>query len=427
MMPWRTYLARVGVAGVILTAAVFVGVRLATADPGGPASPDALTFAGVLRERAMRSTTLTFVFRKGTTEVCRTMTRSFMPDANGAFSERVPMDTMRCPRSLFDGATVTYDVLLDGETTPIASGVEVTPVPYARFADQVGINNDCPIGYESVTDSYFTRESGRRLCQKSRMEGATRIVYDEVVRVGRGSAVFWIDRWEATVTERDFGGTRYGQTRADYPAVEFPVNGQWTEERFALSMPRAAVEHVPSRFISWFQASSACRINGKRLPSGEEWLTAARGTPDNAAFCNVGPADVRAPETSGCRSSWGAQDMVGNLWEWTTEWYAGAGHGVSADFSGVQLVDAGTRPVLLPGPAQRTATPWPIEYNGDMTENVNGFVNRTSGIGVAGMPAAAIRGGARALGDRAGTFALSLFVGPSHSDELVGFRCVIPR
>lgn len=55
MMGWRTFLARAvvggAIVGVFVTGAVFVGVRLAAADPGGPTRAD-LTFAGVLRDTA---------------------------------------------------------------------------------------------------------------------------------------------------------------------------------------------------------------------------------------------------------------------------------------------------------------------------------------------------------------------------------------
>ena len=52
MIPWRSLIARTIVVGAIVSVfvggAVFVGVKLAVADPGGPITPNALTFAGVL-------------------------------------------------------------------------------------------------------------------------------------------------------------------------------------------------------------------------------------------------------------------------------------------------------------------------------------------------------------------------------------------
>lgn len=62
---WQAFLARTVVFGVV----VFGAVKLAVADPGGPASPDMMTYAGVLRTASdmpfVGTTTLTFVFHKG--------------------------------------------------------------------------------------------------------------------------------------------------------------------------------------------------------------------------------------------------------------------------------------------------------------------------------------------------------------------------
>lgn len=92
--------------------------------------------------------------------------------------------------------------------------------------------------------------------------------------------------------------------------------------------------------------------------------------------------------------------MIGNLAEWTAEWFAGAD------------TTAGTK------------QPWPDStYNGDVTVNI-----ASSALGAsAGAPSAAIRGGSLYFQTGAGIYSLGLSVAPSYIDIAVGFRCVVPR
>lgn len=430
MMPWRAFFARVVVGGLVLTLAVFAGVRLATAVPGGP-TRDALTYAGVLRERAgMANTRLTFVFNRGGGAArCTTTTEPFTPDDAGAFSVPVPLSGSGCPngRSFFDGDDVQFDVRLgDATGDVIASNALVTPVPYARFADQTGVNNDCPVGY------VVAGRSPHIICQLRVDSNDPTTTYDEVVKVGLGATAFWIDRYEATVWTNARGvGTPLGTVAADYPAG-FPSNGQWrrpprgapSAEPYALSR---AGSWFPSRFLTWFQAQAACRNVGKRLPSGEEWLAAADGSDDLLGTTSDGGDGrcVTAGAVRGiifrprCLSAFGAQDMIGNVAEWTSEWYAGAGAvtGVTGD--------AGSR-VAVAVPIDGIAVPWPDStYGNDGTFNV-AAMSETEGFRV-GLPAAARRGGAFPNGSSCGIFTLDLSGGPTQSSAVAGFRCVIPR
>lgn len=448
-MSWRSLLARSFAVGAIVSVfvggAVFVGVRLAVADPGGPTTPNELTFAGVLRERIdAGATTLTFIFRKGATPVCVAPSRSFTVDGNGAFSVRVPLDVCTDGGVLFDGNTVVYDVRLGGATGELLTpteGVPITPVPYARFADQAGINNDCPVGYERAFDAFFTLASDRRLCQRVRMEGTTRIVYDEVVRVGRGASAFWIDRYEATVwSNEDSSGGRLFRLDGDFPTTAFPRNGQW---RFpghgvAPAYARSVRDDRPASWITWFQAAEACLASGKRLPTGNEWLAAANGTPDPGAndgssgACITSHTSVRAPvSNSSCVSGWGAQNMIGNVMEFTDEWYAGAGSSlriaarmVAVNGSG----DAGTVtiPAIEPQRFLTLSPNWPTGYGDDGIANVNGTADRGDGE-VVGIPAVALRGGSYNERTAAGVFYLNLNTTPTNWHDNIGFRCVIPR
>lgn len=414
MMSWKTFVARSALAATMMGVAVFAGVRLASAGPGAPGGPttDSMTFAGVLRERAGMSTQLTFVFRKTgaggvATEVCRSTTGMFTPAASGgAFSVLVSIDpsTTNCPRGLFDGADVWYDIVLGGAdagATLTDSPVPITPVPYARFADQSGVNNDCPAGYTRDTiDTSFSNDM--RLCKRTVSLG-TRTVTDEVVRVGTGASAYWVDRFEASVFDRT-------GTATTFPYAPLQVNGSWGTGSSSPPLLAMSVSgQNPSVNINWFQANATCRASGKHLMTIEEWLSAGVGTPDNASSCNTSGAAVHRTGVGGsCASAWGVQDMIGNLQEIGAEWNIGIGSG-----------DSHTAWPSLPGDP----------FAGDQLVNVDssGYIpvaDAGRGIG----PVMSVRGGYwRGGAAEAGLYYMYLANHPSYSNVSIGFRCAISR
>jgi len=258
---------------------------------------------------------------------------------------------------------------------------------------------ECPPGYNADNESAnltVCRDPGR--------------APDELVRVGFGMSAFWIDRYEAILV----------LTSTDSPAdpaalATFPRNGQWTTP----SPPIAARSRKgvnPTSGITWFQANEACRASGKRLPTGDEWLAAARGTPDPgddmgvAGRCNTGGSVIRATggaqtgDASACVSWFGAEDMIGNVAELTAEWYAGVGD------------------------ASLYAQPWPEDYGDgqDGTLNVDS-APYSQGSKALGLPAVALRGGTYSEGTSAGLFAFYVHTAPSEASWRAGFRCAISR
>lgn len=166
-------------------------------------------------------------------------------------------------------------------------------------------------------------------------------------------------------------------------------DGEGCTDVFAVSVPGV----LPSSDITWFQAQQACTMAGKRLPTSAEWQKAAEGTPDagtddGVTDCNVDSALVQVASGSraACQSSFGAFDMVGNLWEWTGDWIA--------------------------------ATTNPTSWGGfsDDTLSFAGASESQQG------PAAPRRGGGFAEGASAGPFALAAMRLPL-SSGIVGFRC----
>jgi formylglycine-generating enzyme required for sulfatase activity len=134
--------------------------------------------------------------------------------------------------------------------------------------------------------------------------------YAECVRAGTCKAP---SLKSSSVRSSYFGDTRFG----DYPVIH----------------------------VSWEQASQFCTWTGGRLPSEAEWERAARGTQDSRTFpwgesqpdCSranfagcVGDTDRVGRREAGM-SPYGAFDMAGNVWEWTSDWYDHSYYGSSPE------------------------------------------------------------------------------------------------
>ena len=183
--------------------------------------------------------------------------------------------------------------------------------------------------------------------------------------------------------------TQRGSTVDDYGAG-CPDTGNDCTSFYAVSIPGV----VPARNLTWFQAAAACRNAGKRLPTNQEWQTAALGTPDpgtddGVGDCNIASAGpVNTGSRSLCVSDTGAVDMVGNLWEWIADWGDVA--------AGCQL--------------------WPALYGSDLS--------CVGGDGTSGLAGALLRGGDFGAGTGAGVFAISAdLLTPAVSSVYFGFRC----
>jgi formylglycine-generating enzyme required for sulfatase activity len=199
---------------------------------------------------------------------------------------------------------------------------------------------------------------------------------DEMVKAG----AVCIDKYEDSIWTKKTGGTQITGT------IPCNDNGQNCKGKI---FARSVKGVTPRASISWFQAQQALANSGKRLPTNAEWQAAVAGTPDSTA-CNVGPGPVqKTGANAGCRSDWGANDMVGNLWEWVADWDEEA--------------------------SDSNCDNWPADLGTDISCFESGSFPSTA------FPAALQRGGG-VNGTNAGPFAVAADTVPYDDDESFGFR-----
>jgi formylglycine-generating enzyme required for sulfatase activity len=133
---------------------------------------------------------------------------------------------------------------------------------------------------------------------------------------------FYIDMQEVTIAQYKKFIEATGHKKPDY----------WQPELDRLNDPVAGV--------SWYDAKAYAEWAGKRLPTEAEWGYAARGgsmkgkypwgdTPDisYANFKSFGILPVKSLKPNG----YGIYDMIGNVWEWCSDWYDGEYYYVKTD------------------------------------------------------------------------------------------------
>jgi serine/threonine protein kinase len=146
-----------------------------------------------------------------------------------------------------------------------------------------------------------------------------------------------------------FGEEKRRQYLPKYQIARFPVSNQQYRDFLAFSPQVAAPAHWKEREypmgkgrhpvvgVSYHDALVFCRWADCRLPSAQEWEKAARGTDGrtypwgedwvDAKYCNNWDTGIGGTTPVGKylvgESPYGIQDMVGNVWEWTTSEHQG--------------------------------------------------------------------------------------------------------
>jgi iron(II)-dependent oxidoreductase len=145
------------------------------------------------------------------------------------------------------------------------------------------------------------------------------INYNEMVNVPAGKFIYGKIHAKQEINLPAFKIDKYEVTNEQYAKIV--LDHKYYPEEI----------HMPAVFVSQDEAADYCNSVDKRLPSEEEWEKAARGTDgrlypwgnkfDEAAAVTSETADGKVSDV-GTRekgkSPYGAMDMAGNVWEWTT-------------------------------------------------------------------------------------------------------------
>jgi formylglycine-generating enzyme required for sulfatase activity len=128
---------------------------------------------------------------------------------------------------------------------------------------------------------------------------------------------FYMDETEVT-------NQRYA---AFVKATRHPAPYHWVKG----AMP-AGKEKLPVVNVSYYDAVAFCSWDAKRLPTEAEWERACRGVAERqmtpwgnedvtAKQAHFGAQDADAVCGSRARNYFSLCDIVGNVWEWTADWY----------------------------------------------------------------------------------------------------------
>lgn len=202
--------------------------------------------------------------------------------------------------------TTWTNVMVGAEGTVL---VDLSPGSAARFYRTLDPRPTGPLGFVWIAPGTFMM--GSPTSEPDRDSGA------EVQRMVTLTQGFWMSDHEVT--------------QAEYQAVIGSNPSEWKGLNFPVEM------------VSWYEADSYCkklteqeraagRITAQqayRLPTEAEWEYAARAGTTTARYGEldaiawwIGNSGIKPHVVKGKQpNAWGLYDMMGNVWEWCSDWY----------------------------------------------------------------------------------------------------------
>ena len=100
--------------------------------------------------------------------------------------------------------------------------------------------------------------------------------------------------------------------------------------------------NLPVEWINWNEAQAFCQAVGLRLPTEAEWEYAARAGSAGLRYGDIDQIGWYGGNSGGKThdvgqrqaNAWGLYDMLGNVWQWTSDWYADQLPGASVEPAG---------------------------------------------------------------------------------------------
>jgi len=149
---------------------------------------------------------------------------------------------------------------------------------------------------------------------------------------------FWLDQYEVTNAAFQQFIVNGGYMKREFWS---DAGWQWKGNRIQpQDIEGFTAPQQPRVGINWYEAEAYAKWRGGRLPTEAEWEYAARGATGTiypwGDIYQIGWANVNETSVGGQGrgktlsvgsfpngKSWvGAYDMAGNVWEWTSSWYA---------------------------------------------------------------------------------------------------------